>query len=34
MAEIAAFAHVNVAARQFERRIGPHPVDFSIVLLR
>ena len=27
MAEIAAFAHIDVAAGEFERRIGPHAVD-------
>ena len=28
MASIAAFAHINIAACQFERRIGPHAFDF------
>src|SRR6185312_14084519 len=27
MAEIAALAHVDVAAGEFERRVGPHAVD-------
>ena len=27
MAEIAAFAHIDVAAGELERRIGPHTVD-------
>src|SRR6185437_7042763 len=27
MAEIAAFAHIDVAAGEFERRIRPHAVD-------
>src|SRR3546814_528254 len=28
VAGVAALAHVNVAPREFERRIGPHSIDF------